>query len=293
MIKLSKVNSLNPMCSDTFSQSIKYNINGIVLQLPSDHPLGFFQSKYKRYDKFLPFIVKRLLGGSGVIDVGANCGDTLAAIVPSGPQLSYIAIDPSENFFNYLTENLKTIKQSYPATNIVINKSAVGNDAESYVLSEQRGTAKVIKGVNPDMVTFQKIKLPNLISSLSTEFKTRLIKIDTDGFDYDVLNSGLDLIKEHKPILFFECNPESQDQLIGYLDILKKLELLNYRSFYIFDNFGEFILNTPDINHISNLIRYFLNQSTRTFYYIDILAVVPEDVELAVSAVNEYNQTQF
>jgi FkbM family methyltransferase len=281
------------MCSDIFSQSIKYNINGMVLQLPADHPLEFFQSKYKRYDRFLPFLVKRLLEGNGVIDVGANCGDTLAAIIPHGPQLSYIAIDPSENFFNYLTENLKTIQQSYPATNIIINKSAVGNDSEPYILSEEKGTAKAIKGVNSNASTFLKIKLTKLIASLSIEFKPRLIKIDTDGFDYDVLNSGLDLINEHKPILFFECNPESQIQLIGYLDTLKKLEQLNYKNFYIFDNFGEFILNSSDINQITNLIRYFLNQSTRTFYYIDILAVVTPDTELADAAINEYNQTKF
>lgn len=96
-----------------------YAINGITLQLPSDHPIDFIKSRFKKYDEFLPFIVKRLSEGNGVVDVGANCGDTLATIIPHGVNLNYIAVEPSETFFRYLIINLETIRQLYPNTSKV------------------------------------------------------------------------------------------------------------------------------------------------------------------------------
>ena len=270
-----------------------YAINGITLQLPSDHPIDFIKSRFKKYDEFLPFIVKRLTAGNGVVDVGANCGDTLAKIVPHGANLNYIAIEPSETYFNYLIKNSETLSRLYPLINIIINKSAIGGDGGHYEILEKSGTAKLIKVVDSTSGSFIKIKLKNIINSLNPNFRPRLIKVDTDGSDYDVINSGLDLINEYKPILFFECSPSSTEQWLGYLDTLRSLKKINYKTFYVFDNFGDFILATADIKIISNLIIYFANKPSQTPLYVDVLAVAASDVELAESAINEFNQTNF
>lgn len=270
-----------------------YAINGITLQLPSDHPIDFIKSRFKKYDEFLPFIVKRLLAGNGVVDVGANCGDTLAKIVPHGPNLNYIAIEPSETYFNYLIRNSETISRLYPLINITISKSAIGSDDGYYDISEKNGTAKLTKAVEAVSGSFTKVRLKNIINSLNPNFRPRLIKVDTDGSDYDVLNSGLDLINEYKPILFFECSPSNEEQWLGYLDTLRSLKKINYKTFYVFDNFGDFILATSDIKIISNLIIYFASKPSQTPLYVDVLAVASADAGLADAAINEYNQTKF
>jgi len=279
------------MSSEQASKTI--NINGINLKLPSGHPLDHIKSKFKRYDEFLPFLIKRLKVGSGIVDIGANCGDTLATIIPHGPHLCYIAAEPSENFFGYLKVNTDTINQLYPYATIVISNIAIGSDEGDYILSEKSGTAKLIKTLDSTLGAFKKLKLKTLIDSINIKFTPKLIKIDTDGSDYDVLNSSLDLIKEFKPILFFEFCPLDNEKFAGYWDALKNLEKTDYRFFYVFDNFGDFILATTDIKIVLTLGRYFISKPAKSPLYIDVLAVVSADAELADSAVNEFNQTPF
>ena len=48
-----------------------------------------------------------------------------------------------------------------------------------------------------------------------------LIKIDTDGYDYDVLKSGNKNIKKFKPIIFFECQIDNKKRSINIWKNLK------------------------------------------------------------------------
>ena len=53
---------------------------GYQLCLPKDHLLPHYQREHRLYDRFLPFVARALPAGTAAIDVGANCGDTLAAM---------------------------------------------------------------------------------------------------------------------------------------------------------------------------------------------------------------------
>lgn len=278
---------------------VNYNIGGIDILLPEGHPLPGYQANYRRYDRFLPYIVKRLPKESGVIDIGANCGDTLASIIAAGPELKYLCVEPSDNYFRYLEENIRRTHIYFPEILILTSKCLVGVADGDYLLSENAGTATALKvgsanGLNAGAsMGLTKTKLTDLIQLCGEKFKPKLIKIDVDGFDFDVINSGSEIIKAEKPILFFECNPTSEEGFQAYMKTIESLSGVGYKNFSIFDNFGEFIFSTQEAKILPDLMRYFLKQNTRTFYYIDILAAAEADAPLIESAIDEFNKTKF
>jgi FkbM family methyltransferase len=280
---------------------LNYDIGGITLILPADHKLPIWQSDHPKYDKFVPFLVKKLPIGAGVLDIGANCGDTIASMVTANPQLQYHAVEPSDNFYKYLEDNIAKIKESFPATLITYSKNLIGNTPGKYFLVEQEGcTASAVEinkapsenEIKPTVLN--KIKLSLLVEKLHKSFNLKFIKIDTDGWDYDVIDSGLEIINQFKPILFFECDPRSEKACASYQATFRQLHNTGYTHFYIFDNFGGYIFSTTDLSTLSALMFYcFREQATRTIYYIDILAITQTDLTFTASVIEEFRQQNF
>src|ERR1700723_972882 len=90
----------------------EYRYRNFSIRLPADHLLPFYQSMYGTYDKFLPHLVRYLEPQATVIDVGANCGDTLAGMYDANDRLNYICVEPDEVFFRYLSENAARMRNS-------------------------------------------------------------------------------------------------------------------------------------------------------------------------------------
>ena len=63
--------------------NIKYQYRDFSIELPAEHLFPSFQEKHKLYDRFLPHLCKYLAPGSTILDVGANCGYSLAAMYNS------------------------------------------------------------------------------------------------------------------------------------------------------------------------------------------------------------------
>ena len=165
----------------------------------------------------------------------------------------------------------------------------VGKDISGVKLEGVGGTKHAVTGVIGDI---QSQQLDELIINL--EYRNfRLLKSDVDGFDYDVIESSINLIKNSKPIIFFECHYDFEFQKIGYEKIIKKLEDLNYCDWVVFDNFGEVILRTSDSQQLKGLINYVWHQNlgnaTRTIFYFDILAIHSSDSELISTVMRDYN----
>lgn len=130
--------------------------------------------------------------GSIVIDVGANIGDLtlpLARIVGSAGRV--YAIESNPVAFNVLCANL--------ALNSVTNTKPLN----VYITPESQGLSRVGawgeaayvgKNWEPDFVTLDSLDPP----------RCDLIKIDVDGAELAILESGAMLIEKHRPILYFE-----------------------------------------------------------------------------------------
>jgi len=122
------------------------------------------------------------------------------------------------------------------------------------------------------------MSLSHIIASLAIHPDSciRLLKTDTDGYDYDALDASQHEIKRFNPIIYFECFFDSDLQLKGYQETLTRLSALGYGNGVVFDNFGGVDLRSHGINllpDIFSLIDYLNNQNkkliSRTIYYLD------------------------
>ena len=138
--------------------------------------------------------------GDTVIDIGANIGDlTLPMAQLTGAYGHVYAMESHPDIFNILCANLALNQLSHVQP---IN-AFVKNDPAAEVQAQFVKT-----GVNHKTIKIDDLGLT----------QCRLIKIDVDGNELDVLQSGAATLSKHRPILYLEndIRPKSKD-LLTYL----------------------------------------------------------------------------
>ncbi len=267
----------------------EYRYTNFSMVLPADHLLPSYQKQHKLYDRFLPHLSKYLAPKSTVIDVGANCGDTLAAMYDANKHLNYICVEPDQAFFAFLQRNVLRIKAVDKDASIHTIRSLVGKNVTKVSLEGSGGTKKAIIDHSNGTISSESLDHILLRSKASD---VRLLKSDVDGFDYDVIDSAESIINSCSPIIFFECHFDHLFQKIGYEKTIASLKSIGYATWVIFDNFGEIVLRTNDTQQINQLLDYVWRQNirraTRTIYYYDVLTASNKDNDLIDQVINAY-----
>jgi FkbM family methyltransferase len=273
------------------SGNVSYTIGAFPIQLPAGHLLPFYQQKHLRYDRFLPHLAQALPPGSTVVDVGANCGDSLAAMASSNPSLHYICIEAHPSFFSLLQSNILSMKERQPQLQADALRELIGKDGAHAILTGSGGTMHAVEA-NIGDGAMQAKSLDSVLRVLPPKTSISLLKTDTDGWDHDVILSGTELIKNHVPLIFFECQYANQQQLDGFMKAIDWLIRIDYSSWFVFDNFGDFVLEATNRDTLQSLIGYIHRQnsgvSTRTIHSMDILAAQPSQRELAAAAISSF-----
>lgn len=270
----------------------RYRIGSHSLALNADHALPAYQRKFSTYDRFLPELGRQLEEGATVIDIGANVGDTIAAMASANLELNFIAVEPSDQFLPLLRRNCATIMEVKGSRSIEILACYVTDKLMVSGVSAGRGTAHMVLSANQvEDSKHNNISLDSVIAG--TKSRIGLIKSDTDGFDWSVLSSGMTMIAKLQPMLFFECEVGNAGEHVGsYTDIFGRLREAGYGHFFIFDNFGAFMFKTCDIGAMEGLLTYVAAQNDRalhrTIHYFDVLAVSDSDCPAAQVAVTNY-----
>jgi FkbM family methyltransferase len=241
-------------------------------------------------------LAKHLRGDDTVIDIGANCGDTVAAMLDQQPSLGFLCVEPDDCFYGYLKRNSDNISSVYKKNNLYLAKNLVGKSVKSASLVGSGGTKRSVTNdmdSNVGSDAFVSSTLDELVAiHLSCSSHVRLIKSDVDGFDYDVIDSAVDTIKNFTPLIYFECLCYTVSQKMGFENTIERLSGLGYINWIVFDNFGEVVLRCSDYSIVCQMINYIwrqnLERSTRTIYYIDVLAYVDGDSQLVDEVVDGY-----
>jgi FkbM family methyltransferase len=261
---------------------------GLSIALPAGHMLPHFQTVHRDYDRFLPHLARYLPAGAMVIDVGANCGDTLAAMHVANPALRFTCIEPSQRFDAYLRRNLARLQALTPDLDVTIINAMVGKAISGAALVTIQGTAKQVVGTAGDAST----TLDAMITP-DDRAAVRLLKSDIDGFDYDALDSADAVIAAAQPLLFFECQLDHDFQRDGYIATITALGARGYRHWAVFDNFGAVMLADTDAATVVALLGYLSEQNrgaaTRTLHYFDLLASTDADAALAARVIADYS----
>lgn len=270
-------------------KDIEYVIEEQKVLLPANHLLPKFQTENKLYDRFLPVLSKCLPNEKIIVDIGANVGDTVVSMIQHSNN-TFFCVEPSNEFYEYLKKNILSLdvnKQSH----IKVFKNLIGtNKFSGNIIENGLGTASL-------HIIDNNISHNNIISLddlLQNQKNVILIKVDTDGFDFDVLLSGKTFCLNEKPILYWENEVKTEIQKNGFYELYEFLESIGYNHLFIFDNFGNLMIENTDFKTLSYLTEYVYsmnnNNCTRTIYYNDILATCSNNIDNVYNAINEYRK---
>lgn len=178
-------------------------IDGITYQLHLNEFIDSHIYYYGCFEEDTTRAIKSILRpGMTVLDIGANIGaHTLPMAKCVGPEGRVIAFEPMASAQKKLNTNMGL----NAFTNIFVEKIALSN--ETYTGPAGFRTSWDMYGPNADgvvpeeIVTFQQLDKYVEIQKLST---VDFIKLDVDGFEYKVLEGGVETLKRFKPVLSME-----------------------------------------------------------------------------------------
>ena len=144
-----------------------------------------------------------------IIDIGSNIGSVTLPLANTFKNSIIYSIEPTVYAFKKLKENVNlnpSLKKRIKIFNYFIsqNKKKIKFVHSSWKLDYHDKKHGIHRGSLKE--TFNKsISLDKLLKKNKTPIK--LIKIDVDGYELDVLKSAKRLLKKEKPIIYFELAP--------------------------------------------------------------------------------------
>jgi FkbM family methyltransferase len=261
----------------------EYVVGRTTLVLPFDHALDEYQHRWTRYDRALGEIARLIWekqANFSAIDIGANVGDS-AALISAYNDVSILCVEGTREFLPYLFENARRI-----GSRVTVECAFVGDTSTSQFIHQvdSRGTAKLV----PDKAALLTVPIKSLRSVIEANPLfgfPRLIKIDTDGNDFDIISNSVETLSQLKPVLFYEYAPFERPGILK--DGIQSLRLLiqsGYRHFVVYDNFGHFLihLGQDDIKKFIDINAYLCSNELfgKAVYYFDICAFAQDDTDI-------------
>ncbi len=264
-------------------------IGGYSIELPAGAALPHYQSKHRLYDRFLPLLAQHVDGDGLIVDVGANVGDTAVAMLQHCRN-PFLCVEPSEVFLPFLLRNIAALPAIHK-DRVEIMQHLVGTGEFTGVLQHtSAGTAGLVAGSGP---TTAPIPLDTILGDRTGQ--VALLKVDTDGFDHDVLRSAGRVLEQSHPILFWENQAFDETADRAFQRMYGMLADRGYTSLHIFDNFGTPMLSNTDFRSLADLNAYIIAQNkygtTRTMYYTDVLASTEKDRARVEAAMEQYKRS--
>jgi FkbM family methyltransferase len=261
--------------------AVKYTYLGFKFLFPLSHDLPFHSLNFPTYNKNLALIgkyVSEKYKDSSIIDVGANIGDSVANLRQES-RLPILAVEGNKKFLSFLIENIKQFRETVIAPFFVDEKKGkatlVNYNDSAYILSSNGGESVVTMNF--------------LLEEYPLFKKTKLLKIDTDGFDTKIIRSSVDLLDSQHPAIFFEYDPYFLlKQAEDGIEIFSFLINHGYESIILFDNIGRLVCSlslSNDLHTIKYLDAYFNQKSER---FLDICVLTLEDDDIAKKIIDYY-----
>jgi FkbM family methyltransferase len=202
---------------------------------PLVSPVSISQSDIDFFRKFIK-------EGDFIIDIGANIGDTTVPMaIAAGKDGLTLGFDPNPYVYKILEVNSKLNRDK---SNIVPVCSAISTEEEEfYFISSEAsfangGISPTPESIHGKFIYPEKVKGVNLFNFLKENHKDQLdkfsfIKIDTEGYDKEIIRSIADLIKAYKPVIVAESFGKSPDK--AKMELYELISIHGYTIFYFED----------------------------------------------------------
>jgi FkbM family methyltransferase len=261
---------------------VRFNLAGKNITIPFSHDLPFCKKKFPVYaDNIgrLAVLLKKKYETLRMIDIGANVGDT-AVLVKNKVDIPILCIEGEKKYYSLLQRNLEGFKDVYVEKSFIGDKNFIKGN---YIYSKGSGRFAEQEGVSG--IFF--LTLENTILKYSQFKKSKLLKIDTDGFDCRIIRSEINLLAQMKPVVFFEYDPFLLSELNDDgLSVFNSLLEAGYNKIIFYTNTGEYLLSTQLKNRgiIKDLHYFYSGRSMDS--YSDIVVFHNEDDDLAQDLIN-------
>lgn len=175
-------------------------VGGRPLVLPLSHDLPLYLAEFPRYGENLVDLVELVVRekeSCTFVDVGANVGDTIAA-VRGRVDVPVLGIEGDELYARLLTRNVATIPDveievAYVASSVTVGPIRAVRTTGTAALLPSQGASSVV--TRP---------LREIVASRPTFAAPGIVKIDTDGADAAIVVANAEWFAQVRPILFVE-----------------------------------------------------------------------------------------
>ena len=217
---------------------------GAHLAVKLRHHLGLIAHGAKAYERRYVDILRRCVEpGDCVFDVGANIG--FYSVLFSrwvGRTGRVLAYEPDPENVRLLEKNVFENR----CTETMVRPVALGRECGSCVFSRDTvtgltghvGTGPTYGGVR--FRTRKEISIQVAVRTLDAEIETArvvpsVVKLDTEGGEYDILCGGVRALREYKPLIVAETSNWGHDADRGVTRSRACIELLNELGYVVFD----------------------------------------------------------
>lgn len=222
-------------------------------------------------------------GKVSMVDIGANCGDTLAIAKAAVPDCEVLCVEGDESLLLSLKKNVRQF------TGVTLEQAYLGEvSAQAQVSIEKRGYNNTLVGEQGGEVVSIKT-LDDVVRSWHALPQLRFIKCDTEGYDVRILFGARETLQAYQPVVLFEYNWQAM-QATGEegFRVFSYLEKLGYHTILLYDNFGRFLLETNLLQQdtLRDLCDYVQYSDGKINYY-DMIVFAHSDAELVAECLSE------
>lgn len=255
---------------------INYRIRDYDFQLPFSHKLPFYVRDFPQYSLNIIKIargIKKKYPDLKAIDIGANIGDTVL-LLRRGGDFAILAIEGDEEYSILLERNTAPLKE------VIRVKAFIGEskDSQKVGLIKSSGSGRLSRNFQ-DSISL--VSLESVLNRHNDFLMAKFIKIDTDGFDYRILQSSREFLVKARPVIFFEYDPYlAALQGDDCFKVFALFRDLGYKKMLVYNNFGDYMLSLDidNFNLIEEVHCMFLNKDGDS--YCDICVFHCEDIDI-------------
>ena len=214
--------------------------------------ISYFDFFYQK--KIINFLKKNIGNDFSIlIDVGAHKGETINLFAKNFNIKKIISFEASPISFNYLKKRMSVLNKKFKHTELILENLALGSENKDFELKHLfESSSSTINEINQESTYFKKkYRILNLLKNkklyeivkikiikLSQYFdinnleKIDFLKIDTEGYEYDVLKGLGDKIIKIRLIMLEHHYDDMIKKNYTFGDISDLLKTNNFKMIY-------------------------------------------------------------
>lgn len=210
------------------------NSDTLFLDLSENMCHTYFYYGELPHEKYTEEFFKRYLKpGDVFLDIGANIGyftRLVSNIV--GKEGVVHAFEPMPSALCLLKKNTETLK------NVVLHEIALSDQQGTSSFSVRKYGDTSSLGRDPTAAQVIRVEIDTIDNVFKETDRIDMIKIDVEGFEYEVLKGAIKTIRSKRPLLYFEyIDRYAEEKGITLKDFSKLLKPLGYSIGFVSSNY--------------------------------------------------------